>query len=398
MSINKTKTVLSHDTLSDDDIVYLLGLTDPEDCALLQQKAFDVTTKYMGNYVYYRGLIEVSNICTAGCRYCGIRRENHCVERYTMKTEEIVKEALDAAKMGYGSICLQAGERRDAKFVDWIEAVLEEIHAKSVSEFLPEGLGITLSLGEQSLETYKRWAKAAGTTSLRYLARFETSNVNLFKILHSAHGNHEKVLEHRFKIMENLREAGYQVGTGVMIGIPTQTLEDLCRDIRTYQKLNVDMIGMGPYLLSEGSDLTEYGMMDQDKLIQLSLNMIAVTRIVLKDVNIAAATALQAIRPDGREQGIRYGANVMMPNLTPTKYREGYQLYKNKPGLKDTPASAARVFEKSIVKVGREVGWNLTGSSIRWQNRTGITETGEAKRILPDEEVYEEWIDPAAAK
>ena len=395
MSINKTKTVLSQETLSDDDIVYLLGLTDPEDCELLQQAAFDVTTKYMGNYVYYRGLIEVSNICTAGCRYCGIRRENHCVERYTMQTEEIVKEALDAAKMGYGSICLQAGERRDAKFVDWIEAVLKEIHEKSVSEDLPEGLGITLSLGEQTLETYQRWAKAAGTTSLRYLARFETSNPELFKILHCAHGNHEKVLEHRFKIMENLREAGYQVGTGVMIGIPTQTLEDLCRDIRTYQKLNIDMVGMGPYLLSEGSDLTEYGMMEKDKLIQLSLNMIAVTRIVLKDVNIAAATALQAIRADGREQGVRYGANVMMPNLTPTKYREGYQLYKNKPGLKDTPASAARVFEASIVKVGREVGWNLTGSSIRWQNRTGIVETGEAHRILPDEDVYDEWKEEA---
>lgn len=381
MSIQKTQTVLSHETLSDEDIVYLLGLRDPEDCALLQQAAFEMTTAKMGNHVYYRGLIEVSNICTASCRYCGIRRENHAVKRYTMTREEIVREALEAAAMGYGSICLQAGERRDPKFVDWIESILQEIHSRSVSDTLPEGLGITLSLGEQTLETYRRWAAAAGTKSLRYLARFETSNPELFRLLHPADGHHEKILEHRFQIMRNLREAGFQVGTGVMIGIPRQTLTDLCRDIRTFEALNVDMIGMGPYLLSEGGDLGEYGMMEKQALIQLSLNMIAVTRLVLKDVNIAAATALQAIREDGREQGILYGANVMMPNLTPTQYREGYQLYKNKPGLKDTPAAAARVFEKSIVKVGREVGWNLTGSSVRWQSRTGLFEGGEGRRI-----------------
>lgn len=371
MPIERTRAVLSQTDFSDEDIVYLLGLSDPEDCALLQKKAFDLTTELMGDYVYYRGLIEVSNICTASCRYCGIRRENHALKRYTMTKDEVVAQAVWAAKMGYGSVALQAGERRDPKWVDFIEACLRDIHAATVSDVLPEGVGITISLGEQSPETYERWAKAAGCPhALRYLARFETSNDRLFALLHGEKGDHEKQLSHRFKILEDQRRAGYQTGTGVMIGLPGQTLEDLCRDIRTFKALDVDMIGMGPYLVSEGGDMAELGQMAPEPLLQLSLNMIAVTRLVLRNVNIAATTALQVLRDDGRELGILYGANVVMPNLSPTVYREGYQLYSNKPGVHDTPESTALSFEKRIQSCGRRVGWNLPGSSRRWAART----------------------------
>lgn len=131
-----------------------------------------------------------------------------------------------------------------------------------------------------------------------------------------------------------------------MIGIPGQSLEDLCRDIRTFQQFDVDMIGMGPYLMSEGGELQEYGQMEPKELLQLALNMIAVTRLVLGPVNIAAATALQAIRDDGRELGVSYGANVVMPNLSPQQYREGYQLYDNKPCLDDEPTQCASCLEK----------------------------------------------------
>ena len=131
------------------------------------------------------------------------------------------------------------------------------------------------------------------------------------------------------------------------------------------------MIGMGPYLVSEGGDMAELGQMAPEPLLQLSLNMIAVTRLVLRNVNIAATTALQVLRDDGRELGILYGANVVMPNLSPTVYREGYQLYSNKPGVHDTPESTALSFEKRIQSCGRRVGWNLPGSSRRWAARTG---------------------------
>lgn len=378
MTHAKTAELLRKPELSDEDIVFLLGLRDPESCSLLQEAAFARTTELMGDCVYYRGLIELSNICTASCRYCGIRRENHDVKRYTMSKEEIVAAAVWAARSGYGSVCLQAGERRDEKFIAFIEECLIEIHKATVSSVLPQGVGVTLSLGEQTPETYRRWAKAAGCPeSLRYLARFETSNPELFKVLHGARGDHEKQLEHRFRLLADLREAGYQTGTGVMIGIPGQTLEDLCRDIRTFQKLDVDMIGMGPYLMSEGGELQDFGQMDPEALMQLSLNMIAVTRLVMGPVNIAAATALQAIRDDGREIGIEYGANVVMPNLSPQQYRAGYQLYDNKPCLDDEPTQCASCLEKRIASRGRRVGWNMTGSSRRWLRRNGRPDEAE---------------------
>lgn len=372
MSIEQTREILSHEELSDADIVHLLGLTDPEECELLRKTAYDRTTELMGSFVYYRGLIEFSNICTASCRYCGIRRENHDVERYTMSKEEIVAAAKWAADQGYGSICLQSGERRDEKYIAFVESCLEAIHEATVSEKLPDGVGVTLSLGEQTIETYRRLAKASGNPSnLRYLARFETSNPELFKVLHGARGDHEKELQNRFRMLRDLREAGYQVGTGVMIGIPGQSLEDLCRDIRTFQQFDVDMIGMGPYLMSEGGELQEYGQMEPKALLQLALNMIAVTRLVLGPVNIAAATALQAIRDDGRELGVSYGANVVMPNLSPQQYREGYQLYDNKPCLDDEPTQCASCLENRLRPIGRSVGWNMSGSSRRWLRRNG---------------------------
>lgn len=386
MNHTELATLLQKTDLTDADIVTLLGLTDPEDCKMLKAAAFNRTTALLGNCVYYRGLIELSNICTANCRYCGIRKSNHNVERYTMTKEEIVDAAVWAAQQGYGSICLQAGERHDEKFVDFICECLREIHEKTKSRLLPKGVGVTLSLGDQPEEIYRRWAEACGNPdALRYLARFETSNTELFEKLHSTPGKNEKNLAHRFGCLETLRRLGYQVGTGVMIGIPGQTLEDLCQDIRTFQRLDVDMIGMGPYLRAEGSDLVSLGQMDPEPLMQLALNMIAVTRLVMGPVNIAAATALQAIRDDGREIGVEYGANVVMPNLSPQRFRKGYQLYDNKPCLDDEPTQCAACLERRIESRGRVVGWNMTGSSRQFLRRTGRPdEVKPKKEYTPD--------------
>ena len=371
MSIEQTREILSHEELSDADIVHLLGLTDPEECELLRKTAYDRTTELMGSFVYYRGLIEFSNICTASCRYCGIRRENHDVERYTMSKEEIVAAAKWAADQGYGSICLQSGERRDEKYIAFVESCLEAIHEATVSEKLPDGVGVTLSLGEQTIETYRRLAKASGNPSnLRYLARFETSNPELFKVLHGARGDHEKELQNRFRMLRDLREAGYQVGTGVMIGIPGQSLEDLCRDIRTFQQFDVDMIGMGPYVVHHntpvGKDVMAAGMdsaEEKKRRLELGLKMIAVTRLFLPDVNIAATTALQALHPLGRELGLKAGANVLMPIVTVPKYRPQYLLYDNKPCVDEVPDQCKNCLSARVASVGDTIGLGQWGDS-----------------------------------
>jgi biotin synthase len=372
MELDRLQRLLQQREFSDDDIVALLALESPNECALLKKAAYDRTTELMGDRVFYRGLIELSNICTANCRYCGIRKDNHAVSRYTMTREEIVGQAVWAAEKGYGSICLQSGERHDPKYIDFISSLLEEIHEKTVGPLLPNGVGVTLSLGDQTKEVYEKWAVASGNRdNLRYLARIESSNEKIFNELHSSPGKNEKNLKRRLQCLQDLRDCGYQVGTGVMIGIPGQTLQDLCADIRMFQKIDADMIGMGPYLLSEGGELQSWGQMESERLLQLSLNMIAVTRLVLGNVNIAAATALQALHPEGREMGIEYGCNIVMPNLSPLKYRAGYQLYNNKPCIDDEPTQCADCLERRITSRGRKVGWNQSGSSRKWLQREG---------------------------
>lgn len=368
--MNELSQILQQTQFTDQDIIRLLSISDPREASLLQEAAFNRTTQHLGNHVYYRGLIEFSNICTLDCRYCGIRKSNHLVPRYELPQEQIINAAVWAAQNGYGSICLQAGERRDSKFTNFITNTLEKIHQQTVSEELPDGLGITLSLGVQSLEIYQQWAQAAGTKALRYLLRFETSNPALFQHLHCAPGKYEKGLQIRYNALNDLRSAGYQVGSGVMIGIPSQTLEDLCQDIRMFQKLDLDMIGMGPYITSQGGDMLGEGMMEHQPLMRLALNMIATTRLVLPDVNIAAATALHALEENGREEGIRHGCNVIMPNITPRAVRKNYQLYANKPFIEQEPSDSNKFLEKNILNAGRKVGLNLKGSSAHWRKRT----------------------------
>ena len=362
--------LLKQNTFSDEEAARLLSLTEPDECRLLQERAYALTTELLGENVYLRGLIEISNICTANCRYCGIRKNNREVSRYTLSEETILACADMAARSGYGSIAIQAGERRDPKWIEWIGELLRKIHARTVSEALPSGLGITLSLGEQTYDVYRYWAEASGNPQgLRYLLRIESSNPTLFKALHCTPGKNEKVLEHRYRALHDLRRAGYQVGTGVMIGLPGQTIEDLVADIRAFERIDADMIGMGPYITSSGADMVTDGMMPTAPLMQLSLNMIAVTRLIMRNVNIAAATALETLEPNGRIKGILHGCNVVMPNITPQQTRSSYQLYNNKSGC-EVGAESNVMVEENIVRLAhRRLGLNKLGSSIRWQTR-----------------------------
>ena len=354
---------------TDDELRTLLSLSDEADCEILYREAFERTTKLHGNALFWRGLIEISNICTYDCRYCGIRKSNTRLHRYTLSVDEIVEAATRALEAGYGSVVLQGGERNDPKFVDFIVEVLAAIHKKSRSLGFKNGCGITLSFGEQSRETYQRWKEAAGNPdAVRYLLRLETTNPALFRHIHGD-GPKKKVLIERFLALHDLRETGYQVGTGVMIGIPGQTVDDLVRDIRTFERSGIDMIGMGPYLVSRQADMVSEGMMPKEPLLRLSRNMIAVTRLVLPKCNIAAATALETLHKSGRALGVLSGCNVMMPNISPESVQQDYTLYDRKADT-ESEKDANLALEKSVYELtGRSVAKNRLGSSLLFRER-----------------------------
>ncbi|ADK82070.1 [FeFe] hydrogenase H-cluster radical SAM maturase HydE [Sediminispirochaeta smaragdinae] len=329
----------------------------------VRYRAMEVMEREVGNLVYYRGIVEFSNICTQNCRYCGIRRSNtHVSSRYLLDEEEIVESALWCAERGYGSVVLQSGERRDEAFIELVERIVKTIKERSRSTELPDGVGITLSVGEQTLETYRRFYNAGAH---RYLLRIETSNPELFSAIHPP----EQRFETRLQALHDLRKAGFQVGTGVMIGIPGQSIDMLARDILFFREIDVDMIGMGPYITHPDTPMAVQGMMEKEALLHLSLLMIAATRLALPDANIAATTALQALVPDGRERGLRFGANVTMPNITPLRVREAYRLYENKPCMNERKEACEACLAGRIASTGRSVGLNAWGDSPRFFKR-----------------------------
>ena len=334
-------------------------LTWPDADALFSA-AYAVKCREIGKLVSFRGLIEFGNICEKDCRYCGIRKSNANVHRYRMDADEIVREAKWAHEQGYGSLVLQSGELTGEANVAFVEDVLKRIHA-----FGGDGFGVTISLGEQSEETYRRWREAGAH---RYLLRIETSNPELYAKLHPADHSWERRLE----CLRSLRRCGYQVGSGVMSGLPGQTMDDLAADIAFFAAEDLDMIGMGPYIPHPDTPLwkdAEWTPEIRKSRLELGLRMIAATRLYLHDVNIAAATALQALDPEGREKGLLAGANVIMPNVTETRYRANYQLYAGKPCLDENSSLCRGCLEKRISAIGETILWNKRGDSPHWGKR-----------------------------
>ena len=355
--------ILHQTSFSHEGIVYLLGLTEEKDLALLKERANEIMNEEVGNAVYYRGLIELSNVCALDCFYCGIRLGNEKVDRYTLDEQEVIDAALWCADAGYGSIVLQAGERKNAEWVEWVAHLIRRIKKETIRPELPEGVGITLSLGEQSIETYRLWRESGAH---RYLLRIETTDPGLFSKIHPA----GQSLDERKQCLAWLDDAGFQVGTGVMIGVPGQTLSDLANDILFFKGMDIDMIGMGPYLPHVDTPMGTWDQpLSKERLFELSCTMIAVVRLVLRDVNIASTTALQAIRADGREVGLTWGANVTMPNLTPTEVRKNYQLYEGKPCMDEGRVECKGCLLGRIESVGRKVAFNEWGDSKHFKNK-----------------------------
>lgn len=341
------------------ELIRMLSLTTEEELQALYKRAYEVKKQYVGTKVYFRGIIELSNICSKNCYYCGIRSGNPDFKRYTISMEEALAEAKWCLDQRYGSLVIQAGERTDKAWTDYIEELLRGIKKLSGGK-----LGITLSLGEQSEEVYKRWFDAGAH---RYLLRIETSNPELYKTLHPA--DHD--FEHRKHCLTLLRNSGYQVGTGIMVGLPGQSIEDIANDILFFYDRDIDMLGMGPYIPHHGTPLKHLvDSFDEDAALKMGLKLIASCRIALKDVNIATTTALQALHPEGREMGLLAGANVLMPNITDTKYREGYQLYEGKPCLDENADQCISCLSRRIESIGESIGFDEWGDSQHFAVRT----------------------------
>lgn len=273
--------------------------------------------------ILLRGLIEVSNLCAKDCLYCGIRRSNGTARRYRMTEDEVLACADEALRRGYPAVALQAGEIESESNTAFYERVLRR---------LPPNLEVTLSLGEQDESVYRRWKEAAGARVIRYLLRIETSNRDLFAKIHPADCSFDR----RVNCIRTLKRLGYVTGSGVMIGLPGQTREDLLRDIDFFEAERLDMVGMGPYVPHPMTPLGEMAgpLLDaagREARLELALWMIGEVRRRLPRANMVAATALEALAPGrGRELGLAAGANVVMPDLTPERHKAAYDLYPGK--------------------------------------------------------------------
>jgi biotin synthase len=341
-----------------DEIIEKLSLSEPASLTALYSEANAVKTATVGNKVFLRGLIEFSNICRKNCYYCGIRHDNHAVNRYELSDEAVLAAVEFAWKNRYGSVVLQSGEQQSAHFTKRITRLLHEIKSLTNNE-----VGITLSCGEQSAATYREWFKAGAH---RYLLRIETSDKALYYKLHPNDDIHS--FDTRLSAIRQLRDEGYQVGTGVMIGLPFQTIEQLAGDLLFFQSMDIDMVGMGPYLEHSRTPLYQYRhlLLPPEQRLALALKMVATLRLLMPDINIAATTALQVLHPEGREMAVLAGANIIMPNMTLPEFRPEYRIYEHKPGVNDDAAISKSQLEQNLHQAGIAIGYGEWGDSLHY--------------------------------
>jgi biotin synthase len=358
--VNTIEEILIKPVFSKEDLVFLLESAG-EDRKRLFEKARETKLAQTGNKVWFRGLIEYSNYCSKNCYYCGIRAGNSRYARYQMTDEEVMEAVNYAYTENYASIVIQSGERTSKAFVTRVESLLKKIRSHTEGK-----IHVTLSLGEQTEETYLRWF---GAGAHRYLLRIEVSNPALYLKLHPNNLRHD--YDRRLEALRTLRKTGYQVGTGVMIGLPFQTTSDLADDLIFFRDFDIDMAGMGPYIEHVDTPLYKYRdqLMPLKDRFDLSLKMVAILRIMMKDINIAATTAMQTIDPQGREKALMVGANVIMPNLTPVKYRQDYLLYENKPCLDEEAEECKSCLEARIHMAGDVIGYGEWGDSKHYGKR-----------------------------
>ena len=306
-----------------------------------------VRHEHVGDEVHLRGLIEISNHCLRQCHYCGLRAGNRRIKRYRMSADEILACARQARELGYGTVVLQSGED-EGLTRDGIATVVRRIKAEV-------GLAVTLSLGERTMGELRAW-RAAGAD--RYLLRFETSNRELFARMHPPRGRGRPS---RMEVLRALAPLGFEVGSGVMVGIPGQTYDDLANDLELFRELDLDMIGIGPFIPHPATPFGETGAAELPGQVpateMMTYKMLALARVVCPDANLPSTTALATLNLDqGRELGLQRGANIVMPNLTPPEYRALYEIYPAKACLRETADLCNRCITGRIAKLGRPIG------------------------------------------
>jgi biotin synthase len=328
--------------LAKEDIKALLTADIAELDYLLQQ-ADQKRKEVCGDEVHLRAIIEFSSYCKQNCHYCGLRKENHKLERYQLKKDEIIETAGMASELGYQTVVLQSGE--------------DEYPAAEIAEIIKEiknttDLAITLSLGERDFAAYKLWWEAGAD---RYLLKHEIADQALYEKYHPGMS-----YQNRIESLKYLKTIGYQIGSGVIIDLPGQTPEILAEDLLLSQDLKLDMIGSGPFIPHEQTPLAE----SKTGTVEMTLKFTALSRLLLPLAHIPATTALGTIDAEGRQKALLAGANVVMPNVTDSKYREKYQIYPEKICVNEEAGDCRQCIGGIIASLGREVS-QTKGHSLR---------------------------------
>lgn len=332
--------------LSQEEMLYLLDHIDEEGRALLSDKADKARKKYYDDRVYMRGLIEFTNYCKQNCMYCGIRGSNTNVDRYRLSEEGILECVKIGYDLGYRTFVLQGGE--DPYYTD--EMIVSII--QNIKKSYPE-CAITLSIGEKSYDSYKKYYDAGAD---RYLLRHETASKELYEKLHP-----KMSLEKRVRCLYDLKEIGYQVGTGFIVGLPYQTNKHITEDLMFIKKLKPHMVGIGPFMPQKDTPLGEH----QSGTASQTVLLISILRLMQPDLLLPATTSLGSVDPKGREKGLKAGANVVMPNLSPTDVREKYALYDGKICTGDEAAHCRHCIEGRIKSAGFKVDMQR-GDNAMW--------------------------------
>jgi biotin synthase len=336
--------------LTRDEILVWLREDEPRRLEELWEAADETRRRHVGDAVHLRGLIELSNYCVRACGYCGLRAGNREIERYRMSENEILACARTARAYDYGTVVLQSGEDYGIE-TDWMAAIVRRIKTETA-------LAVTLSLGERPDADLAVWREAGAD---RYLLRFETSDEELYRLIHPDLPGRRS---DRFAILRTLQGLGYEAGSGIMVGIPGQTYDSVAADIDAFRDLDLDMIGIGPYIshpatpLGDRSWARELPPGEQIPSDELTVyKAVALTRLVCPEANIPSTTALATINQiDGRELGLQRGANIVMPNLTPPEYRAKYEIYPDKACVSETAEMCRGCLSGRIEAIGREVG------------------------------------------
>ena len=309
-------------------------LSDSSKNDWLFSEADKIRHEFVGDEIHLRGLIEFSNICSRQCKYCGLRSPNKKIDRYRILKDEILENVNLATKLGYKTIVLQSGED-DYFDTDKMCEIIREIKKYDAA--------LTLSIGEKTKEEYKAYKKAGAD---RYLLRIETTDPILYKNMHP-----NASFENRKQCLYDLKELGYETGTGCLVGLPQQTIESLANDILFFKELNADMVGIGPFIPHPDTPLKN----SKTGSFELALKVMALTRLNLPDINIPATTAMETLNPNGRIIALKSGANVVMPNVTSIQYRSKYDIYPVKICIGDEPVKCRNCIGAKIRSIGRSI-------------------------------------------